>query len=65
MVYLLAMDNIYADILGFFMVSLRIKDESLSPFLKNIIIDLSSISRMRFLLLQKHWMNSQSDSPFF
>jgi hypothetical protein len=65
MVYLLAMANIYADILGFFMVSLRIKDESLSPFLKNIIIDLSSISRMRFLLLQKHWMNSQSDSPFF
>jgi hypothetical protein len=35
-------------------VSLHIKDESLSPFLKNIIIDLSSTFGMRFLLLQKH-----------
>jgi hypothetical protein len=47
------------------MVSLRIKDESLSPFFKNITIDLSSTSRMIFLLLQNHWMNSQRDSPFF
>jgi hypothetical protein len=62
--YLLAIANICLDVLGFFMVSLQIKDESPSPFLKNIIIDLSSTSRMRFLLLQKHWMNSWSDSPF-
>jgi hypothetical protein len=50
--YLLAIANIYSNILGFFMASLRIKDESLSPFLKNIIINLSSTSGMRFLLLQ-------------
>jgi hypothetical protein len=65
MVYLLAIANICLDVLGFFMVSLHIKDESLSPFLKNIIIDLSSTFGMRFLLLQKHWMNSQSESHFF
>jgi hypothetical protein len=63
-VYLLVMLNIASDILGFFMVSFRIKDGSLSPFLKNIIIDLSSTSRMIFLLLQNHWMNSRRDSPF-
>jgi hypothetical protein len=63
--YLLAIANICSDILGFFMVSLQIKDESLSPFLKNMIIDLLSTSGMRFLLLQKRWMNSQSGSPFF
>jgi hypothetical protein len=63
-VYLLAMLNIASDILGFFMVSFRIKDGSLSPFLKNIIIDLSSTSRMIFLLLQNHWMNSRRDSSF-
>jgi hypothetical protein len=63
--YLLTIASIYSDVLGFFMVSLQIKDESLSPFLKNIIINLSSTSGMRFLLLQKHWMNSRSDSPFF
>jgi hypothetical protein len=40
------------------MVSLWIKDESLSPFLKNITIDLSSTYGMIFLLLQNHWMNS-------
>jgi hypothetical protein len=36
------------------MASLQIKDESLSPFLKNMMIDFSSTSRMMFLLLQKH-----------
>jgi hypothetical protein len=62
---LLAMANIASDVLGFFMVNLRIKDESLIPFLNNITIDLSSISGMMFLLLQNHWMNSRRDSPFF
>jgi hypothetical protein len=65
MAYLFAIANICSVILGFFMASLWIKDESLSPLLKNIIIDLSSTSGMRFLLLQNHGMNSQSDSPFF
>jgi hypothetical protein len=51
--YLLEMANICSDVLGFFMVILQIRDESPSPFLKNIIIDLSSTSGMRFLLLQK------------
>jgi hypothetical protein len=51
--YLLAIANITSDILGFFMVRLRIKDESLSLFLKNMTIDLSSTSEMMFLLLQK------------
>jgi hypothetical protein len=49
--YLLAMANIASDVLGFFMVRLCIKDGSLSPFLKNITIDLSSTSEMMFLLL--------------
>jgi hypothetical protein len=35
------------------MASLWIKDESLSPFLKNIMIDLSLTFGMMFLLLQK------------
>jgi hypothetical protein len=56
-VYLLVMVNISSDILGFFMVSLWIKDGSLSPFLKNITIDLSSTSGMMFLFLQNCWMN--------
>jgi hypothetical protein len=59
------MENIASDMLQFFMVSLRIRDGSLSPFLKNITIDLSSISGMIFLLLQNHWMTSQRDSSFF
>jgi hypothetical protein len=63
--YLLAIANISFDVLGFFMVSLRIKDESLRPFLKNMIIDLSSTSGIMFLLLQKRWINSWRDSPFF
>jgi hypothetical protein len=63
--YLLAIANISSDILGLFMASLRIKDESLSPFLKNMIIDFSSTSEMMILLLQKRWINSQRDSPFF
>jgi hypothetical protein len=54
--YLLVMANIASDILGFFMVSLWIKDRTLSPFFKNKTIDLSSTSRMLFLLLQNHWM---------
>jgi hypothetical protein len=37
--------------LQFFMVNLRIKDEFLSPFLKNMMMDLSSTSGMMFLLL--------------
>jgi hypothetical protein len=63
--YLLAMANIASDVLEFFMVSLQIRDESLSPFLKNMIIDLLSTSVVIFLLLQKHWMNSRRDSTFF
>jgi hypothetical protein len=47
------------------MVSLQTKNESLRPFLKNVMMDLSSPSRMMFLLLQKRWINSQRDSPFF
>jgi hypothetical protein len=63
--YLLVMENIYSDLLGFFMVSFWIREESLSPFLRNIIINLSSTSGMTFLLLQKWWMYSQRDSPIF
>jgi hypothetical protein len=48
--YLLAMANISSYVLGFFMVSIQIKDESMSPFLKNITIDLSLTSEMMFLL---------------
>jgi hypothetical protein len=51
---LLVMANIASDVLGFFMVSLRIWDGSLSPFSKNITIDLLSTSMMMFLLLQNH-----------
>jgi hypothetical protein len=40
------------------MVSYQIREESLSPFLKNIMVDLSSTSRMTFLLLYKRWMYS-------
>jgi hypothetical protein len=47
------------------MPSLRIKNGSLSPFLKNMMMDLSSTSGMMFILLQKRWLNSQRDSPFF
>jgi hypothetical protein len=47
------------------MASLQIREGSLSPFLENIIIDMSSTSGMIFLLLQKHWMNSWRDTPFF
>jgi hypothetical protein len=32
----LAIANICSDVMEFFMVSLQIRDESLSPFLKNI-----------------------------
>jgi hypothetical protein len=49
--YLLAIANISSDVLRFFMVSLRIREESLSPFVKNMMIDLSSTSEMMFLLL--------------
>jgi hypothetical protein len=62
---MLAMENSYSNILGFFMVSFWIREEPLSPFLKNIIIDLLSASGMTFLLLQNRWMNSCRDSPFF
>jgi hypothetical protein len=51
--YLLAMENICSDVLGFFMVSFWIREELLGPFLKNITIDFLSTSRMTFLLLQK------------
>jgi hypothetical protein len=63
--YLLAFVNISSDVPGFFMVSLWIKDEPLSPFLKNMMIDLSLTSGILFLLLQKRWINSRRDSPFF
>jgi hypothetical protein len=59
------MANIASDVLGFFMVRLQIRDGSLSPFLKNITIDLLSTSGRIFLLLHNHWMNSRRDSPFF
>jgi hypothetical protein len=63
--YLLAVANISFDVMGFFMVSLWIKDESLSPFLKNITMDLPSTSGMMFVFLQNGWLNSRRDSPFF
>jgi hypothetical protein len=64
--YLLVMENIASDILEFFMASFQIREESLSPFLKKIMIDLSSTSEITFLLLQKCWMYSQRrNSPFF
>jgi hypothetical protein len=65
MAYLLVIANISSDVLEFFVVRLWIKDESLSPFLRSMIIDMSSTSEMMFLLLQKHWINSQRGSPFF
>jgi hypothetical protein len=51
--YLLVIENICSNVLGFFKVSFWIREEPLSPFLKNITIDFSSTSRMAFLLLQK------------
>jgi hypothetical protein len=63
--YLLVMANISSDVLGFFMACLWIREGSLSPFLMNIMIDLSLTSGMMFLLLQNHMMNSWRDSPFF
>jgi hypothetical protein len=39
--YLVVITNISSDILGFFMVSIHIRYESLSPFLNNMMIDLS------------------------
>jgi hypothetical protein len=50
-VYLLVMENICFNVLRFFLVSFQIREQFLSPFLKNITIDLSSTSRMTFLLL--------------
>jgi hypothetical protein len=50
-VFLFAMENICFDVLELFMVRFQIREESLSPFLKNIMIDLSSTSGMTFLLL--------------
>jgi hypothetical protein len=52
--YLLMMANISSNVLGFFMVSLWIREESLSPFLKNLTTDLSSASKIMFLLLQNY-----------
>jgi hypothetical protein len=63
--YLLVIANMSLDIMGFFMASLWINDESLCPFLKNMMMYLSSTSGMMFLLLQKHWINSWRYSPFF
>jgi hypothetical protein len=51
--YLLAIASCSLVVLGFFMVSLQIKDESVSHFLKNMMIDLLSTSEMIILLLQK------------
>jgi hypothetical protein len=62
---LLVMVNIASDILGFFMMRLWIMDGSMSSFLKNITIDLSSTFGMIFLLMQNRWMNFWRDSPFF
>jgi hypothetical protein len=50
--YLLAMVNIASDVLGFFMVSLGIRDGSLSPFLKNMTIDLSLTSEIISLVAE-------------
>jgi hypothetical protein len=47
------------------MVSLRIREMFLSPFVKNMAIDMSSTSGIMFLLLQNRWINSQRDPPFF
>jgi hypothetical protein len=47
------------------MASFQIREGSLSPLLKNITIDLSSTSGITFVLLQKRWMYSWRDSPFF
>jgi hypothetical protein len=52
-VYLLVMSNIAFDVLVFFMASFQIRARSLSPFLKNMTIDLSLTSGMIFLFLQK------------
>jgi hypothetical protein len=38
---MLMMANISSNVLRFFMVSVWIREESLSPFLKNLITDLS------------------------
>jgi hypothetical protein len=50
--YFLVMTSISSDDLGFFMVSLQIKNRPVGPFLKNMMINLSSTFRMTFLLLQ-------------
>jgi hypothetical protein len=65
MSYLFAMANISFDILRFFMKSLQIREESMSLFLKNKKIGLSSTLGMIFLLLQNHWMNTWRDSFFY
>jgi hypothetical protein len=46
------MVNIASDVLGFFMVSLGIRDGSLSPFLKNMTIDLSLTSEIISLVAE-------------
>jgi hypothetical protein len=46
------MVNIASDVLGFFMMSLQIRDGFLSPFLKNITIDLSPTSGMISLVAE-------------
>jgi hypothetical protein len=45
----------------------KLSDQGRVPesLLKNITIDLSPTSRITFLLLQKRWMYSRRDSPFF
>jgi hypothetical protein len=40
------------------MASLWTREESLSSFMKNVIIDLSSTSGIMFILLQNRWINS-------
>jgi hypothetical protein len=47
------------------MANFQIREGSLSPFLKNITVDLSSTSGIMFLLLQILSIYSQRDSPFF
>jgi hypothetical protein len=56
--YLLVITSISADVLWVFMASLWIKDCSMHPFLKNMMMDLLWMNGIMFLLLQKHWMNS-------
>jgi hypothetical protein len=60
--YLLAIANISSDVLGFFMVSLRIKDESLlEEHDDRLVVDLQD----NVSLIAETRINFRRDSPFF